>query len=595
MKGFKPGCMPRKAKMANGGMVRGPGTGTSDEVPAVVPKGSYIMPADSTKAIGAATLGELGKPVPVQLSNGEYQIPPEQVHAVGVQALNRMRDATHTPAPAAEMASAARGFRPVGSNPSTSDPEPRMFFADGGAVGDSQMANAARSAVGFIAGAFPGTATAMRESGNDIADAYHTGGIGAAVGRGFRNTMVPVVGLADDVAGSAAKALDPFAQGLKTLVTGDATPIGQDKPASTPAPAVVKANGPAAPQNAISTPLAQAGGPSASAVGFQPAGVPARRFADPYAGSATSAAPPGSAPASSAQQIAPGVYKHGDGQYSDNPAGMDSVASTGSQAGAVSSMPMVARGFAPNNSAAASQQTGPASVIIPDTGGYGILDKGYQQARGLRMDAQTLIPGAAKAYRDFMAEQAAAPNRMAEAQMRAQSDLARTTLQENAATSRNNTDNATRMADVQVRGFDAMANNALRNRQEALDEQVKGIQIRSAQRLEALQSQYENATNDADRANIAREIRAMSGKPDPALKDSFMAVGGGQEVDPTSGQMRNVPQRLIDLRTGKEVGGNSSAAAPAAPMDISKRVVGQVYVLPDGSRGRWTGDRWGPV
>ena len=140
-----------------------------------------------------------------------------------------------------------------------------------------------------------------------------------------------------------------------------------------------------------------------------------------------------------------------------------------------------------------------------------------------------------------------------------------------------------------------MANNALRNRQESLDEQVKGIQIRSAQRLEALQSKYENATNDADRANIARDIRAMSGKPDPDLKDSFMAVGGGQEVDPTSGQMRNVPQRLIDLRTGKEVGGNSSAAAPVTPKDMSKRVVGQVYQAPDGTRVRWNGNSWEPV
>ena len=110
MKGFKPGCMPRKAKMANGGMVRGPGTGTSDEVPAVVPKGSYIMPADSTKAIGAATLGELGKPVPVQLSNGEYQIPPEQEIASvtadgGAHYVDLTRDASGTTYSAADLLS----------------------------------------------------------------------------------------------------------------------------------------------------------------------------------------------------------------------------------------------------------------------------------------------------------------------------------------------------------------------------------------------------------------------------------------------------------------------------------------------------------
>ena len=94
----------RATGYANGGMVRGPGTGTSDSIPAEIPEGSYIMPADTTRKVGAEALGELGKPVPVALSNGEYQMPPEQVHAVGVETLNQIKDATHTPV--------ARGFNP---------------------------------------------------------------------------------------------------------------------------------------------------------------------------------------------------------------------------------------------------------------------------------------------------------------------------------------------------------------------------------------------------------------------------------------------------------------------------------------------------
>ena len=92
------------AGYANGGMVRGPGTGTSDDIETEIPAGSYIMPADTTRKVGAEALGELGKPVPVALSNGEYQMPPEQVHAVGVETLNQIKDATHTPV--------ARGFNP---------------------------------------------------------------------------------------------------------------------------------------------------------------------------------------------------------------------------------------------------------------------------------------------------------------------------------------------------------------------------------------------------------------------------------------------------------------------------------------------------
>lgn len=114
MYGFKPGAKPEE-KAPKGKKIVGPGTGTSDSIPAKIPKGSYIMPADSTKQIGQPTLDALGKPVPVKVSNGEYQMPPEQVHAVGVQTLNQMRDATHMPAPA--------GFKPQNDG---------LYFADGG-------------------------------------------------------------------------------------------------------------------------------------------------------------------------------------------------------------------------------------------------------------------------------------------------------------------------------------------------------------------------------------------------------------------------------------------------------------------------------
>lgn len=103
------------------GMIRGKGTGTSDSIKAQVPTGSYIMPADSTEQIGGENLAGLGfKPrnVPVNVSNGEFGLSPEQVHAVGVQALDQMKDATHTPV--------AKGFSP--------QREDALFFADGGLV-----------------------------------------------------------------------------------------------------------------------------------------------------------------------------------------------------------------------------------------------------------------------------------------------------------------------------------------------------------------------------------------------------------------------------------------------------------------------------
>ncbi|MCB1798051.1 MAG: hypothetical protein KDI67_04130, partial [Gammaproteobacteria bacterium] len=80
MYGFKPGAKPQE-KAPQGKKIKGPGNGTSDSIKTDIPKGSYIMPADSTQQIGQKALGELGQPVPVNVSNGEYQIPPEQVHA----------------------------------------------------------------------------------------------------------------------------------------------------------------------------------------------------------------------------------------------------------------------------------------------------------------------------------------------------------------------------------------------------------------------------------------------------------------------------------------------------------------------------------
>ncbi|HCF6616358.1 TPA: hypothetical protein NII48_003138 [Pseudomonas aeruginosa] len=131
MYGFKKGAKP-KQRFADGGRVRGPGSGTSDDIDTEVPAGSYIMPADSTEQIGEAALQGMGAPVPVSLSNGEYQMPPEQVHAVGVQALDAVKDATHVP-----VAQQAKGFSPRKRGENGAE-KPELFFADGGVVDEER-------------------------------------------------------------------------------------------------------------------------------------------------------------------------------------------------------------------------------------------------------------------------------------------------------------------------------------------------------------------------------------------------------------------------------------------------------------------------
>lgn len=119
--GLKKG---QKKPNQEGGKIHGPGTGTSDDVQKTVPNGTYIMPADSTAQIGEQNLEQLGqgKPLDINVSNGEFQMTPEQVHAVGAQALDQLKEQTHTPSGLPQTSIDQPGEKP------------KLFFRDGGLV-----------------------------------------------------------------------------------------------------------------------------------------------------------------------------------------------------------------------------------------------------------------------------------------------------------------------------------------------------------------------------------------------------------------------------------------------------------------------------
>ena len=128
--GLKNGGMVKPRGFKAGGLILGPGTGTSDSIETEKRPGTFIMPADSTQAIGPEALEELGESdemgeeaVPVRLSNGEFEFTPEEVQALGEAVLTVMRDATHERAEGQQKAMPkAAGFAP------------RQLFADGGMV-----------------------------------------------------------------------------------------------------------------------------------------------------------------------------------------------------------------------------------------------------------------------------------------------------------------------------------------------------------------------------------------------------------------------------------------------------------------------------
>lgn len=76
------------------GIIRGPGTGTSDSIKGKMPVGSFVMPKDSTD---------------VMVSNGETNFTPEMVQQIGAAALMATKGLTHTPVAEQSAAKFANG------------------------------------------------------------------------------------------------------------------------------------------------------------------------------------------------------------------------------------------------------------------------------------------------------------------------------------------------------------------------------------------------------------------------------------------------------------------------------------------------------
>lgn len=124
--------------------------------------------------------------------------------------------------------------------------------------------------------------------------------------------------------------------------------------------------------------------------------------------------------------------------------------------------------------------------------------------------------------------------------------------------------------------------------------QERGLGLQSSKRIADLQARYMDPNVDPKtKEEIARTLAALTGKSAGAAKDNFIVVGGGQEADPATGQLRNVPQRLIDVRTGQEVG-VPAGQKPSASAQQSF-VGGQTYTDAQGNKARWDGEKFVPV
>lgn len=572
MYGFKKGAGKAERKsFANGGavddsanppaaargfgMVRGPGTGTSDDVKDAVPPGTYIMPADSTQEIGPEALGAAGfrpgsKPkapnipgqgfgpaaqVPVNLSNGEFRLSPEQVHAIGVQVLEGMKAATHAP------------VDEQGGSDSDDASTRELFFADGGLVEDP---NKKRPLATSPTNTYPGNQA--ERAGNIYAQSNADLARGFGEAATYLNRGDPVKDAATAVgsffADSAAKARQPNAWDDSGTKPQFATPDVAPKPAAPPAAA---APAQAAPTSA--TPAVTAASPAAKP------------------GSGMDPTPPNSGPVP--YTVTP--VENTNGVQRINQPGKSPLFTNIEPGQAVAEM---------KGNPVGGFQPAAGGVGGPDV--LGILQRESQIRAGMGelQDRINFNGGNGIGFRKIGADEAIRDMLVKGNSRDRASALGFAGGNRDAELRGAQTRQELALRQQEMQGRQGIANEEL-----GLKREAQGFQTRAARRQEELQARYEAAKTPEERSAIAQQIRDLGGKDFP---NRFTVVPGGQEVDPTTNALVTRPARVLNNQTGAFVdqpGQGAGQQPQAMPADKAQRKAGMVYVLADGRRVKWDG------
>ena len=217
------------------GIIRGPGTGTSDSIKGTMQPGSFVMPKDSTD---------------VMVSNGETNFTPEMVQSIGAAALMAAKDLTHTP---------------------VAEQKPSNYFDDGGIVekkknsfGDAAAASQSSSVSQIPTGGYSPAPVGQKVDSTEL-------------GRNVSNAMSALPGVAPVMTGTNvllnASRFGSMAAATPAAISGVTSPaIAATQPAVT---------APQAPQLGISQAgagrgfvnptLANSSAPAASIAPTQPA------------------------------------------------------------------------------------------------------------------------------------------------------------------------------------------------------------------------------------------------------------------------------------------------------------------------------------
>jgi hypothetical protein len=554
-------AMQRREKeqgLANGGMIRGPGTGTSDSIPDEMEPGTFIMPADSTQALGLDDEAAEGEKVPVRVSNGEYELPPERVQAIGAAVLDAIKGVTHAPTGQGDDEAAegeqpmALGFKPRG--------EPQQFFNAGGTVKTrEEQARLQNQTSMYVQGAQAAAANRPPEQ--------------PAATPAAPNAPAPQ----SDYARQMSAMGNAFADGAswlgKTIVSAPGYGFNKDEqPPSAPTASAA----PAAP---------------AAAVAYGGRGAVNPPAVDPSAAPAA----PSAAPSSSAA-IAPGVYRNAPGQYSDTPTGT-------AFPGGITAQPST-QNMAASDSLAPKSSSTPAMPVaagFPGANGYrGVTAPTVRNStndwqarnnlRNLEVSASSITNNGGRWDKSGKGDSAAMAAYKAalatdQALQQAQPVADVTAMRENAGIQREDMQQtgATTRTGMQEAGANARDANRinLAGQELSMKREAQGFQTRAAQQLENLQNAYTTEKDPAKQAALARQIRGLQGKSDPA----DWAV----QVTPTTKNADGSTTEGSVIRYNKSTGQaervDLNGGAQASPYKEGQRLQGKdgkAYVVKNG-------------
>lgn len=612
--GLKKG---QKKPNQEGGKIQGPGTGTSDDVQKTVPNGTYIMPADSTAQIGEQNLEQLGqgKPLDVNVSNGEFEMTPEQVHAVGAQALDQMKDQTHTPSglpqtimdqpgekpklffrdgglvqnryPSADevrKAQLARQTQTAGQSqqprlgpqmrdvtpeqrqlPATRTPQPQTSApstASPAASGSGFGIKAANMAKGLgkfhVAGAgIGGAAAGLNTSTEDYATRM---GLDRNTDRGpLAEAAIRTTGVLTDVGNAASFGLlgSRFADKQINQARADADANMADIAKRRAERDATRAK--AAPQQqSAATPAPSFNDQMNDAMYGAPAENQARPgAANPYAiqqnGNSFSYANPSAASQARTAGI-PELQASGIRRQARDPEGVAKFMANTREMGPSEQQIQAAIG----------QQMNPQGFGLRYPDRPQMTDAQVNERRQLVRDISAPIKGA----RGMTANQRGQLLELNQGDQNRAVQMYNTDANNMTSVQNNSTNNAASILQTGMRedgqnmrhgaslaqdGEQFNANFGLKAREQNLTEKKEGFGIRQAERVEKLHEMYDKAQTDEQRQSIQQRINRLTGAKDQNGRDRYMTVGGGQEWDQNAGVMINRPQQIFDTQTQQYV------------------------------------------